>query len=104
MEHVHPSYRIDFRKLMADLGGINACRRRLEQMGIEVAHSTLNRAAGRGELQSIYLANLMAHQVLFGPGPVDLNRYVIRQEDPEKARRSIQVRPGRARAPAAPAA
>ena len=102
MNDAPSSYKLDIPQLIDDLGGTTACQRRLLFMGIDVAKSTLTVAKRRGHLNTQFLANLMAHQALFGPAPVDLNKYLIREEDPAKARRARRSQHAPKRAPAAP--
>lgn len=87
------SYTLDVDALVWDLGGPSACLRRLHQMGVKVSKSTILYSRKRGILPQRLLANLLAHQALFGPGPLDINKYVIRQEGPPKLGRA--PRPGR---------
>lgn len=79
------SYKLDFRGLVKELGGPMACYRRLKQMGVEVKPRTLNKWVTRGDIGVIYLVNLLAHEALVGV-PMDLNQFIVREDDPEGPR------------------
>ena len=75
------TYRFDLRTFVDDLGGPTACWRRLASMGIPIKQRTVNKWLERGSMDTVYLVNLMAHEA-FENGPVDLNRYIVRVDDP----------------------
>lgn len=90
-------YQFDLKSFVSDLGGPTACWRALTDMGIAIQPRTVNKWLERGNIDVLYVVNLLAHRALH-EGPVDINRYIT-------PARGDLIRPrasGSATAPAAP--
>lgn len=68
-------YQFDLKKFVSDLGGPMACWRRLVDMGVPIQPRTVNKWLERGNIDVVYVVNLMAHRAL-NEGPVDINTYI----------------------------
>lgn len=68
-------YQFDLKAFVRDMGGPTACWRALAEMGLDLQPRTVNKWLERGNIDVIYVVNLMAHRAL-NEGPVDINRYI----------------------------
>lgn len=86
------SYRLDLERLIADLGGPTQVAYVLTKMGLPTGARTPEKWVERDSMNAVYLANLLAHELLTN-GPFDLTRYLVPATDDQLRRPRGRSRP-----------